>query len=134
VKEWKTGTGGSIKSVQHRQGDNPYKADAPVLIREGKGTLMCLAIPGKVVDIYEKDGLRMGRIDYSGVMHEACLEYVPEIDIGQYTIVHAGFAISILDEEEARKSFEAWDELIRTADEAGIPVPAPIPSPSEKPE
>ena len=95
---------------------------------------MCLAIPGKVVEIYTKDDLQMGRIDYSGVTHEACLEYVPEISVGQYTIVHAGFAISILDEEEAQKSFEAWDELIRKADEAGIPLTTPTPTPPNNPE
>ena len=83
---------------------------------------MCLAIPGKVVEIYEESGLRMGRLDYGGVIHQACLACLPEIKVGDYAIVHAGFAISILDEEEAQKSFEAWEEMIRKADEAGIPL------------
>ena len=83
---------------------------------------MCLAIPGKVVEIYEESGLRMGRLDYGGVVHRACLACLPEIKVGDYAIVHAGFAISILDEEEAQKSFEAWEEMIRKADEAGIPL------------
>lgn len=83
---------------------------------------MCLAIPGKVVEIYEEAGLRMGRVDYGGVVHQACLECLPEIEVGQYTIVHAGFAISILNEEEAQKSFEAWAEMTRNAEEAGIPL------------
>lgn len=83
---------------------------------------MCLAIPGKVVEIYEESGLRMGRLDYGGVIHQACLAYLPEIKVGDYAIVHAGFAISMLDEEEARKTFETWDEMIRKADEAGIPL------------
>lgn len=72
---------------------------------------MCLAVPGKVVEIYEENGLRMGSIDYAGTVSAACLEYVPEIEIGQYTVVHAGFAISVIDEEEAAKSYDAWREL-----------------------
>lgn len=73
---------------------------------------MCLAVPGRVVEIFDENGLKMGTIDYSGTLSKACLEYVPEIMIGQYTIVHAGFAISIIDEEEARLSLETWRELI----------------------
>lgn len=72
---------------------------------------MCLAIPGEVVEIFEKDGLKMGIIDYAGARNQVCLEYVPEIKQGQYTVVHAGFAISIIDEEEAIKSCEIWQEL-----------------------
>lgn len=53
----------------------------------------------------------MGRIDYNGTVTKACLEYVPEARVGQYALVHAGFAISILDEEEARHSLAAWQEL-----------------------
>ena len=72
---------------------------------------MCLAIPGKVIELYKDNELRMGKVDYGGTVQEACLEYCPEVEIGQYAIVHAGFAISILDEEEARASLEAWAEL-----------------------
>lgn len=72
---------------------------------------MCLAIPGRVVKIYQENGLRMGHVDYSGTLSAVCLEYVPEIVAGQYTVVHAGFALSILDEEEAEKSFALWREL-----------------------
>lgn len=72
---------------------------------------MCLAVPGKVTEIYDLNGLKMGKIDYGGTSQEACLEYCPEVEIGEYAIVHAGFAISILDEEEARKSLDAWKEL-----------------------
>jgi hydrogenase expression/formation protein HypC len=71
---------------------------------------MCLAIPGKLVEIIEEGGLKMGRLDYNGTVNKVCLEYVPEIELGQYALVHAGFAISILDEEEAIRSFEAWRE------------------------
>ena len=62
---------------------------------------MCLAIPGKLIEIYEEAGMKMGKIDYSGAINKACLEYVPEIEIGQYTVVHAGFAISIINEEDS---------------------------------
>ena len=72
---------------------------------------MCLAIPGKVLQIYEENGLKMGIIDRSGTLNRTCLEYVPETAVGQYVIVHAGFAISILDEEEARHSIEAWEQV-----------------------
>jgi hydrogenase expression/formation protein HypC len=75
---------------------------------------MCLAIPGKLIEIREENGLKMGTVDISGALTKACLEYVPEIAIGQYTIVHAGFALKIIDEEEAAESLKLWDELIRS--------------------
>ncbi|MDZ7309572.1 MAG: HypC/HybG/HupF family hydrogenase formation chaperone, partial [candidate division KSB1 bacterium] len=53
---------------------------------------MCLAIPGKVIAIYEQNGLKMGRLDYAGTVNTACLEYVPDVQIGQYALVHAGFS------------------------------------------
>jgi len=73
---------------------------------------MCLAIPGKVVEIKEDEGLKMGRIDYSGTVAGACLEYVPEVTLGQYVIVHAGFAINIIDEVEAQKTLKLYEEMI----------------------
>ena len=72
---------------------------------------MCLAVPGKIIEIYEAGGLKMAKLDYGGVMGEACLAYVPEAQVGEYAIVHAGFALSILDEEEALKTLEAFREL-----------------------
>ncbi|RXK84294.1 HypC/HybG/HupF family hydrogenase formation chaperone [Chlorobaculum sp. 24CR] len=75
--------------------------------------IMCLAIPGKLIEIREENGLKMGTVDISGALTKACLEYVPEIAIGQYTIVHAGFALKIIDEEEAAESLKLWDELMR---------------------
>jgi hydrogenase expression/formation protein HypC len=83
---------------------------------------MCLAIPGKVIEVYEENGLKMGRIDYAGTINTACLEYVPEIKPGQYTIVHAGFAISIIDEEEARKTYALWEELVEAAAQEGTDI------------
>ncbi len=72
---------------------------------------MCLGIPGKVIEIYQADGLKMGRIDFGGVVKEACLEYVPEIQIGDYAIIHVGFAISRVDEAEAQRTFEMLAEM-----------------------
>jgi len=77
---------------------------------------MCLAIPGKLIEITDDDGLAMGRIDYSGTIQSACLAYVPEVRLGQYVLVHAGFAITIVDEEEARRTLALWDELQASAD------------------
>ena len=85
---------------------------------------MCLAIPGKVLSISGDDDpvTRMGRIDFSGVIKQASLAYVPEVQIGDYVIVHVGFALSKVDEVEAQKVFEylrqmgALDEL-----EPGVP-------------
>ena len=79
---------------------------------------MCLAIPGKIESISGDDPLvRMGKINFGGILKEASLAYVPEAKVGDYVIVHVGFAISRLDEEEAHKVFnylkemEAFDEL-----------------------
>ncbi len=74
-------------------------------------TIMCLAVPGKLIDIFTQASLKMGHFDFNGTITTACLEYVPEIRIGQYGVIHAGFAISILDEEEAQQSFAVWQEL-----------------------
>ncbi len=67
---------------------------------------MCLGIPGRVVEIRDDAGLPMGKVDFGGVRKEACLAYLPEIQLGDYVIVHVGFAISRLDEDEALKTLE----------------------------
>jgi hydrogenase expression/formation protein HypC len=72
---------------------------------------MCLGIPGKIIATAERDGLPMGTVDFGGVTREVCLAPVPEAGIGDYAIVHVGFAISLLDEEEARATLEALREL-----------------------
>ena len=78
---------------------------------------MCLAIPGKVLSISGDDPLvRMGRIDFSGIVKEACLAYVPEVQIGDYVIVHVGFALSKVDEDEAQKIFEYLKEMDELGD------------------
>ena len=74
---------------------------------------MCLAVPGKVVAIEGDDELRMARIDFGGVTREACLAYVPEAKIGDYVLVHVGFAIATVDEQAAQ------DALALIAEAAG---------------
>jgi hydrogenase expression/formation protein HypC len=72
---------------------------------------MCLAIPGKVVGIAEENGLRMGRVDFGGVVKRVCLDYVPEVEVGDYTIVHVGFALSKIDEGEAVRTLEVFRQM-----------------------
>jgi hydrogenase expression/formation protein HypC len=81
---------------------------------------MCLGVPGKVIEIYEIGGLKMGKVDFGGVVREACLAYVPEIQLGDYTVIHVGFAISQLSEEDAQSSLEALQELSSLEEELGI--------------
>ncbi len=72
---------------------------------------MCLAVPGKVVEITGDGELRMGKVDFSGVQRQACLAYVPEVEIGDYVLVHVGFAISRIDEQAAHETLAALAEI-----------------------
>ena len=72
---------------------------------------MCLAIPGKVIEIAEENGLRMGRVDFGGVVKRVCLDYVPDVEVGDYTIVHVGFALSKIDEDEALRTLEIFRQM-----------------------
>jgi hydrogenase expression/formation protein HypC len=72
---------------------------------------MCLGVPGKIVEIYESNGLMMGKIDFGGVAREACLAYVPEAQPGDYTIIHVGFALHLISEEEARETLELLNQI-----------------------
>jgi hydrogenase expression/formation protein HypC len=72
---------------------------------------MCLAVPGKILDIYETNGLLMGKIDFGGVTREACLTYVPEAKVGDYTIIHVGFALNLIDEQEAMETLSLLDQI-----------------------
>jgi hydrogenase expression/formation protein HypC len=72
---------------------------------------MCLGIPGKIVSTYENDSLRMGKIDYGGVMKDACLAYVPDAKVGDYVLVHVGFALNVLSPDEAEETLNAFREL-----------------------
>ncbi len=84
---------------------------------------MCLGIPGKIISIEENPlGISMGRVSFGGIVKEVCLAFTPEAQVGDYVIVHVGFAISRLDEEEAQQTFEALAELERIAEEQGEPL------------
>jgi hydrogenase expression/formation protein HypC len=72
---------------------------------------MCLAIPGKVIETYDQGGLRMAKVQFGGITREACLEYLPETQTGEYVLVHVGFAISRVDELEAERTYQALLEL-----------------------
>ncbi len=72
---------------------------------------MCLGIPGKVIEVRDENGLAMGRVDFGGVRKEACLAYVQDVQVGDYVIVHVGFALSRVDEDEARKVFDYLREM-----------------------
>lgn len=72
---------------------------------------MCLAVPGKIIEIYESNGLNMGKIDFGGVTREACLAYVPEAKTGDYAIVHVGFVLNLVDETEALETLRLFEEL-----------------------
>lgn len=72
---------------------------------------MCLGIPGRVIAINDVDGVRMGKVDFDGIVKDVCLSYLPDIQIGDYTIVHVGFAITQLDEQSAKETLALFHEL-----------------------
>lgn len=84
---------------------------------------MCLGVPGKIVDVYEKNGLKMARVDFGGVFREACLSYVPEAAVGEYCIIHVGFAISLLSEKDAMETLELLRQMGSLEEELGKETP-----------
>jgi hydrogenase expression/formation protein HypC len=72
---------------------------------------MCLAIPGRVLEILDDHGLRMGRVDFGGTIKKVFLEHVPEARVGDYVLVHVGFALSVVDAEEAARTYRLLQEL-----------------------
>ena len=87
---------------------------------------MCLGIPGEVQSLRE-DALRTGRVAFGGVVKEVCLAYVPEAQVGDYVVVHVGFAISLLSEEEAAKTLEMLREVSDIQAELGV-EPGEVPA------
>ena len=81
---------------------------------------MCLGIPGKIVERFEKNGLQMARVDIGGISREACLDYVPEAQIGEYCIIHVGFAISVLSESEAMETLDLLRQIGAIEEELGV--------------
>ena len=85
---------------------------------------MCLAIPGKIVEFHENQGVRMSKVDFGGITREACIEYLPDAQLGDYVLVHVGFAISKVDEEEAARTYKYLEEMNQLDElEAGDEVP-----------
>ena len=72
---------------------------------------MCLGIPGKIVEKYEVEGRQMGKVDFGGVIKETCLDFVPEAQVGNYCIIHVGFALNILDEKEAMETLDLFRQI-----------------------
>jgi hydrogenase expression/formation protein HypC len=72
---------------------------------------MCLGVPGKILDCFESQGLRMARVQFGGIVREACLECVPEARAGDFVLVHVGFAISRMDQQEAARAYRLLEEM-----------------------
>lgn len=82
---------------------------------------MCLAIPGKLMAKTEENGMLCGRVEFGGIVRTACLDFLPEAEVGDYVLVHVGFAISRIDEEEARATLAYLEELGELQAELGAP-------------
>jgi hydrogenase expression/formation protein HypC len=78
---------------------------------------MCLAIPGKISEITESDGLRSGRIQFGGIVRQSCLDFVPDAKVGDYVLVHVGFAISVVDKDEAERTYALLESMGVLAEE-----------------
>jgi hydrogenase expression/formation protein HypC len=84
---------------------------------------MCLAVPGKITEIYEINGMKMGKIDFGGALREVCLEYVPEAVVGDYAVIHVGFALNLISQDEAEESLKLLRELEDFNAEIGLADP-----------
>ncbi|MBZ5597471.1 MAG: HypC/HybG/HupF family hydrogenase formation chaperone [Acidobacteriia bacterium] len=90
---------------------------------------MCLAIPGKILDTHDHDGTRAGRVQFGGIVRQVCLDFVPEAVVGDYVMVHVGFAISRVDTEEAERTYKLLEEMGALEDELPKLDETPSPSP-----
>ena len=84
---------------------------------------MCLGVPGRIIEIYERNGLNMGKIDFGGVIREVCLSYVPEAQVGNYALVHVGFVLNLISEQEARETLDLLNEIASLEEELGTETP-----------
>ena len=88
---------------------------------------MCLGVPGRIEEVHDDDlGMRMGRVSFGGIVKDVCLAYVPEAKVGDYVLVHVGFALSVIDEEEARRTLETLATMgelaeLRATDDGAAP-------------
>ncbi len=79
---------------------------------------MCLGVPARIIETFDKNGLKMARVDFGGVLREVCLDYIPEARVGDYCIVHVGFAISLLGEAEARETLALLQDIAEAESQA----------------
>ena len=93
---------------------------------------MCLAVPGKIVEITESDGLQMAKVDFGEIFREACLDYVPEAKVGDYCVIHVGFAISLLSEKEAMETLDLLRQITDLEEELGPEVGQDVILPSQE--
>ncbi len=84
---------------------------------------MCLGVPGQITERYERDGLPMGRVDFGGATREVCLAYVPEARVGDYVVIHVGFALNLLDEAEAQATLDLLRQVGAFDEELGPTMP-----------
>ena len=87
---------------------------------------MCLGVPGKIIEIYDANNLKMGKIDFGGVTREACLEYIPEAKVGDYTLIHVGFALNLISEEEALETLDLLRQITDLGSETGLEASSPV--------
>jgi len=80
---------------------------------------VCLAIPGKILSCSEQNGVRIGRVEFAGIIRETCLDLVPEASLGDYVLVHVGFAMSVVDREEAERTYALLELLGLLQEELG---------------
>ena len=78
---------------------------------------MCLAVPGRVIEINDKDMLKMAKVDFAGVVRKVCLDWVPEVELNDFVVVHAGFALNKVDENEAKETLKLFHEMGALTDE-----------------
>ena len=88
---------------------------------------MCLAVPGKITELHDERGVPMARVDFGGISREVCMAYLPEAQPGEYVVVHVGFAISRVDEEEAARTLADLRELGELAELESSPAGDPSP-------
>jgi hydrogenase expression/formation protein HypC len=107
---------GTTSVVPHK-----LQKDAALAAEATGGYEMCLAVPGKVVEIIDDGDIafRRGRVDFGGIRKEINLAYVPEAEVGKYVLVHVGFAISVIDEDEAQRVFKYLEEMGGLQEELG---------------
>ncbi|MGY4651969.1 HypC/HybG/HupF family hydrogenase formation chaperone [Mycobacterium sp. URHB0021] len=72
---------------------------------------MCLAVPGKILSVEDRDGTLMSEVDFGGVKKDVCMQYIPDAEVGEYVVVHVGFALQRLDEESARRTLAEFEHL-----------------------